>query len=53
MADDTHETHQITRVESHCKLSSRLMSLLQLTSRVTKHGFLQFADNTVYASAHI
>ena len=28
------------------------MSLLQLTSRVTWHGFLQFADGTIYACGH-
>ena len=54
MADNTRETRQITRVESHCacKLSSRLTSLLQLTSRVTWHGFLQFADDTIYVCGH-
>ena len=28
------------------------MSLLQLISRVTWHGFLQFADDTIYACEH-
>ena len=28
------------------------MSLLQLTSRVTWHGFQQFADDTIYACGH-
>ena len=28
------------------------MSLLQLISRVTWHGFLQFADDTIYACGH-
>ena len=28
------------------------MSLLQLILRVTWHGFLQFADDTIYACGH-
>ena len=28
------------------------MSLLQLISQVTWHGFLQFADNTIYVCEH-
>ena len=28
------------------------MSLLQLISQVTWHGFLQFADDTIYACGH-
>ena len=52
MADDTRETCQITRVVSLCKLLSRLTSLLQLISRVTWHGVLQFADNALYACGH-
>ena len=28
------------------------MSLLQLTLRVTWHGFLQFTDDTIYACGH-
>ena len=28
------------------------MSLLQLTLRVTWHGFIQFTDDTIYASAY-
>ena len=28
------------------------MSLLQLISRVTWHGFVQFTDDTIYACGH-
>ena len=28
------------------------MSLLQLTSRLTWHGFIRFADDTIYACGH-
>ena len=46
MADNTHETSQITRVESH-------YVNYRVALRVTWHGYLQFADDTIYASAHI
>ena len=52
MADDTHETCQITRIESHCVNYRVALRLLQLISRVTWHGFLQFADDTIYACGH-
>ena len=52
MADNTRETRQITRVESHCVNYRVTLQVLQFTSRVTWHGFLQFAFDTIYACRH-
>ena len=49
------ETCQITYLSraSLCKLSSHLMSYLQLTLRVTWYRFLQFSNDIISASALI
>ena len=52
MADDTRETRQITRVESHCVNYQVALRVLQLISQVTWHGFIQFTDDTIYACGH-
>ena len=44
--------YYLSRV-SLCKLSGRLISHLHLTSWVTWCGFLQFTNNTIYASVLI
>ena len=53
VADDTHETRQFSSRVALCKLSSRLTSILQLISQVIWHGFLHFANDTIYASAYM
>ena len=51
MADDTHETCQITRVESHCVNYSPYESLaVDFASNLAR--FLQFADDTINTGGH-